>query len=478
MRLLWSLLSAGVLFPAALAAQSIAAAEYASRRDSLAARIDSGVVVSFGGRTPVGPERFVQLPAFRYLTGFMEPDAALVLVVRSGRPSATLFTSARDPRRALYDGFPPDSAEVARRTGIEARSIGALGGRLDSLAETGLPFYTLHDFATADAAETDSLTRGRHFMARFAEAHPGIAVRNAHPVLDSLRTRKSPAEQAMLRRAIALTVDGLREVMRTLKPGMYEYEPEGILQGSFRRNGGDGSAFVSIIGSGPNSTQYHYNANDRRIGKGEVVVMDVGAAFGGYAADITRTLPANGKFSAEQRAVYQIVRDAQEAAAKVARPGASFEAWRDAAREVVARGVAKLGLTEGVDATFDPPWAEQCEDNPVACTQAFLYMAHGLGHGIGLEVHDRPHPWYGTGTFQPGDVFTIEPGIYVSRKLLDILPDTPKNRAMIARVRPAVQRYHEIGVRIEDDYLIASRGAEWLSRAPREIAEVEAAMAR
>ena len=462
----------------ALAAQSIPTSEYAARRDSLAARLDSGVVVAFGGRSPVTPERFAQLPAFRYLTGFLEPDAAIVMVVRGGKPGATLYTSARDPRRALYDGFPPDSAEVARRTGIPARSIGALAAQLDSLAGTRLPFYTLRDFATADAATTDSLTRGAHFMRRFADGHPGLEVRDAHPVLDSLRTRKSPVEVAVLRRAIDLTGGALREVMRALKPGMYEYEVEAMFESGFRRGGGDGAAFVSIIGSGPNSTQYHYNANDRRIGRGEVVVMDVGAGFGGYTADVTRTLPADGRFSQEQRALYQIVRDAQEAAAKTVRPGSAFEAWRDAARAVIASGVARLGLTEGVDAAFDPPWAEQCGTNPVACTQAFLYMAHGLGHGIGLEVHDRPHPWYGTGTFQPGDVFTIEPGIYVSRKLLEILPDTPRNRAMIAKVRPAVERYHNTGIRIEDDYLVTDRGAEWLSRVPREIAEVEAEMAR
>jgi Xaa-Pro aminopeptidase len=476
MRLLPLLLT--LALPAPVAAQSIPTAEYSARRDSLAARLDSGVVVAFGGRTPVTPDRFVQLPAFRYLTGFLEPDAALVVVVRDGNPRATLYTSARDPRRALYDGFPPDSTEVARRTGMEARSIEALPARLDSLADAGLPFYTLRDFATADAATTDTLTRGAHFMRVFAEGHPALVVRDAHPVLDSLRTRKSPTEVALLRRAIDITGDALRQVMRALQPGMYEYEVEAMFESAFRRSGGDGAGFVSIIGSGPNSTQYHYNANDRRIGRGEVVVMDVGAAFGGYTADVTRTLPASGRFSPEQRAVYRIVREAQEAAAKTVRPGSSFEAWREAARAVVAQGVARLGLTEGVDATFDPPWADQCGTNPVACTQAFLYMAHGLGHGIGLEVHDRPHPWYGTGTFQAGDVFTIEPGIYVSRKLLGILPDTPRNRAMIAKVRPAVERYHQIGIRIEDDYLVTECGAEWLSRAPREIAEVEAEMAR
>ena len=400
------------------------------------------------------------------------------MVVRGGRPSATLYTSARDPRRALYDGFPPDSAEVARRAGIPARSIDALAAQLDSLSPSRLPFHTLSDFATADASTTDSLTRGAHFMRGFAEGHPGLVVKDAHPVLDSLRTRKSPAEVAMLRRAIDNTGGALREVMRALKPGMYEYEAEAMFESAFRRAGADGAAFVSIIGSGPHSTQYHYNANNRRIGGGEVVVMDVGAAFGGYTADVTRTLPADGRFSPEQRAMYQIVRDAQEAAAKTVKPGSSFEAWRDAARAVIASGVARLGLTEGVDAAFDPPWAEQCGTNPVACTQAFLYMAHGLGHGIGLEVHDRPHPWYGTGTFQAGDVFTIEPGIYVSRQLLEILPDTPRNRAMIAKVRSAVERYHDIGIRIEDDYLVTDRGAEWLSRAPREISEVEAEMAR
>ncbi len=461
-----------------LAAQTIPPAEYAARRDSLAARLNSGVVVAYGARTPVGWERPGQLPAFRYLTGFLEPDAALVMVVRGGRPVPTLFTQPRDPRRQLYDGFPPDSLEIERQTGIPARSMSALAPLLDSLAGMGAPFYTLRDYASEDVAETDSLTRGAVFMRAFAEGHPRLEVRDAHPVLDSLRTRKSPAEQAMLRRAIDITVAADREAMRTLRPGMYEYEIEALFLAAFRRSGGDGAAFVSIIGSGPNSTQYHYNANDRKILGGEVVVMDVGAGYGGYAADVTRTVPVNGRFTPEQRAIYQIVRDAQAAAERVSRPGASFQAWRDSAQAVVARGVARLGLTEGVDATFDPPWADQCTTRPVACTQAFLYMAHGLGHGIGLEVHDMPHPWKDAGTFAPGDVFTIEPGIYVSRKLLEILPDTPKNRAMIAKVRPAVERYANIGIRIEDDYLITPRGVEWLSRAPREIAEIEAEMAR
>ena len=469
---------ASLLTAAPVLGQDIPVAEYATRRDSLAARIDNGVVVAFGARNPVGPVRPGQLPAFRYLTGFLEPDAALVVVARNGRASATLFTEARDPRRALYDGFPPDSSAIARATGMAARSLPALRPALDSLVGAGLPFYELRDFETADYATADSLTRGGSFARAFAAAHGGLVWRNAHPILDSLRTRKSPAELALLRRAIDITGEGHREAMRAIRPGMWEYEVEALLLDAFRRTGGDGAAFVSIVGSGPNSTQYHYNANNRRMQAGEVVVMDIGAGVGGYTADVTRTVPVSGRFSAAQREVYRIVREAQAAAERTVKPGSSFQAWRDSAQRVVAHGVARLGLTEGVDATFDPPWAEQCQGNPVACTQAFLYMAHGLGHGIGLEVHDRPHPWYGTGTFAEGDVFTIEPGVYISTRLLDILPDTPRNRAMIARVRPVVERYQNVGIRIEDDYAVTATGVEWLSRAPRELAEVEAEMAR
>lgn len=466
-----------LLVPVALAAQDIAPAEYAARRDSVAARVDSGVVVAFGAPTPTGRTAPGQLPAFRYLTGFLEPNAALVLVLRGGRASGTLYIVARDSRRALYDGALPDSAAIARTTGLGARSMAALGPGLDSLARTGLPFYGLRDFSSADDAEADSLTRGASFLRTFAAAHAGLEVRDLHPVVDSLRARKSPAELGLLRRAIDITVAGHREALRTVRPGVREYEIEALLASAFRRTGGDGPAFGSIVGSGPNSTQYHYAANARRMQAGDVVVLDVGAGYHGYAADVTRTLPVSGTFTADQRALYQLVRDAQTAAERVARAGASYMAWTDSARAVIARGVTRLGLTEGANATFDPPWADQCPRQPVRCTQAFLYMAHGLGHGIGLEVHDPPSPAYRPGTFQAGEVITIEPGVYVSTRLLEILPDTPKNRSMIAHVRAAVERYHDIGIRIEDDYAVTATGVEWLSRAPREIAEIEAAMA-
>jgi Xaa-Pro aminopeptidase len=462
--------------PSLHSGQAIGAAEYADRREALAASIDSGVVLAFGAPDPTRIDRWTQLPAFRYLTGFLEPNAAFLLVKRGGRAQGILFTATRDPRRMLYDGFPPDSATVARQTGLEVRSLPALRPLVDSLVGLGLPIYDVRDYASGDVAGTDSLTRGWRFLTQLTAeefSHKPV-IRDAHLIVDSLRARKSPAELALLRRAIDITVASLKQAMQAVKPGMWEYQAEAMVEGGFRSRGAEGTSFGSIIGSGPTSTQYHYEANNKPMAAGEVVVMDVGAEYKGYAADVTRTVPVNGRFTPEQRAVYQLVRDAQAAAEKVAKPGTSWQEWRDTARAVEARGLAKLGFIESVDATFDPPWADTCKSRPERCRQAFLYMAHGLGHGIGLEVHDPPRGTsYESGRFEVGQVFTIEPGVYISTRLLEMLPDTPKNRQMIARVRKTVERYRNTGVRIEDDYLITPGGVEWLSRAPREIAEIE-----
>jgi Xaa-Pro aminopeptidase len=210
---------------------------------------------------------------------------------------------------------------------------------------------------------------------------------------------------------------------------------------------------------------------------GEVVVMDIGAMYQRYAADITRTAPVSGRWTDDQRNIYNIVLDAQRAAERVTRAGVRVAAGDSAVRAVEAHGLAKLGLIESPDATFDPPWGSSCERRPLSCKQVYLFMAHGLGHGIGLEVHDvGGYSYSPTGYFQVGEVFTIEPGIYISTKLLDMLPDTPKNRAFISRVRPMVERYNNIGIRIEDNYIVTRDGLEHLSRGPRTAEEIEAAM--
>lgn len=461
------------------AAAQIPVAEYAARRDSLAARIGEGVLLAFGQREPVDEMGlFRQLPEFHYLTGFHEVDAALLMTVRNGKVAdAMLYAPARDPRMQLYNGFLPESAAVVRTHGIGLRTIDHLQPALERRLAAGLTLHTMHDVASRDFLFSDTLTRGRLYVEQLRAQRPGLVVKNVHPILDSLRNRKSAAEIALLRRAIDITMVGFNAAYQAIRPGVSEAVVQAAAEYAWRLNGADGPSYGGIVGAGPNSTSYHYRANNRVMRAGEVLVMDIGALYQGYAADVTRTAPVSGRWTADQRAIYDIVRDAQKAAEALARPGARVALGDSAVRAVQARGLARLGLIESEAATFDPPWAARCDRSPLACKQVYLFMAHGLGHGIGLEVHDPGGYSYSpTGRFEVGEVFTIEPGIYISTKLLDMLPDTPKNRAFIARVRPLVERYNNIGIRIEDDYLVTQDGVEWLSRGPREAAEIEAAM--
>jgi len=457
-----------------LAAQ-IPVAEYAARRAGLAARVDSGVVVAFGGRTPItdfGP--FHQIPAFRYLTGYEHADATLVMVVRDGHPTATLFAARTAPRRSLYYGIEPDSSAIVRALGVGWRAVDDLAPTLDSLADAGWPFHVVRDIEDADFATADSLTRGGQTIKALVARHPGLRVTDAYPIVDQLRARKSPAELALIRKAAEITVAGHRALMQAIEPGMHEYDLQAIVEYVFRREGAERPAYGSIVGSGPNGTQLHYMKNRRAFEPGELVVIDAGAEYQGYAADVTRTLPVSGTFTDDQRALYQIVRDAEAAAERNSGPGMSMLAAQDSSIDVRAEGLARLGLIESPTATFDPPWPADCDANPRACRQVMLFAIHGISHGLGLAVHDPLQAYGGDRTFKVGDAFTIEPGLYVSTRQLDVLPDTPKNRAFVAKVRAAVERYQGTGVRIEDDYLITPEGLEWITRVPRDIAEIEA----
>lgn len=461
-----------LLFAAAPLHAQISVNEYQARRDSVAARIGNGVLIAFGAREPVDDMGlFRQLPGFHYLTGFHEVDAAFLMTVRDGRVAdAMLYAPARDARMQLYNGFLPESSAVVRTHGLGLRTMQHLRPTLDARIAEGLTVYNLHDVATRDAMG-DSLTRGARWLS--------IATRDAHRILDSLRVRKSAAEIELLRKAVDITMQGFGAALQAIEPGQTEAVVQSTAEHTWRLLGAAGPAYGGIVGSGPNSTSYHYRAGQRVMKAGEVVVMDMGALYKGYAADVTRTAPVSGKWTADQRAIYDIVLAAQTAAAGVSRAGMPVARGDSAVRAVEAAGLARLGLIESAEATFDPPWATptQCERRPLACRQVYLYMAHGLGHGIGLEVHDAGGYSYSpTGYFQEGEVFTIEPGIYISTTLLDMLPDTPRNRAFIARVRPQVERYNNIGIRIEDDYIVTRHGLEWISRGPRTADEIEAAM--
>lgn len=472
----------GLTLLAALAVPAtaqIGETEYADRRARLAERMGEGTLVAYGAPNYLNHTfETRQLSAFAYLTGFAEPDAVLVLVHDEGGLRGDLFTLTPTVRTQLYDGFRASPEALAARTGFRVRSLEAMAPYVDSLAATGQPLYDLRDFQTEDYASRDSLTRGGVFV-RALEARHGRPVADLHPVVNDLRARKSEAEVALLQRAIDITEGALKAAFEMIEPGVWEYEVEATIEHGFRSAGAPGPAFSSIVGAGPNSTTLHYIENGRRAEAGELILMDVGASYGGYAADVTRTVPVSGSFTREQRAIYDLVLEAQEAAEALVRPDAPASASLDASRQVRLQGLAALGLIESPEATFDPPWPVDCEAHPDQCLQGNLFMIHGISHGIGLEVHDPASFYTGARTYQSGDAFTIEPGLYLSLRVLDLLTDTPKNRAFLEAVRETVARYDNIGVRIEDDYLVTGDGVRRLSAGvPRDPEAIERAMAR
>lgn len=457
---------------------AVGSAELKARRAAFADRVGNGVVVAFGGRALVHDfSTFYQLAAFRYLTELNEPDHALVMVVRDKQPTTTLFLTKLEPRTAFYYGQRTDSSNSVARTGLPARSYDAIWGVLDSLVATGLPFYHVPDVETMDFSRVDTLTRGQEAVKQLTRKHPQLTIRNAMPHVLAVRGRKSAAELALIRKAVEISSEGHRAAMLTANP-QHEYELRAALEYEFTRRGAERPAYGSIVGAGYNGTTLHYMKDMDPVKPGDLVVMDAGAEYRGYAADVTRTIPVNGVYSSEQRAVYQLVLDAQKAAERNSKPGMRIRAAADSSVVVRTRGLAALGLIESEDAMYDPPWRVDCTATPAGCKQANLWMIHGISHGIGLAVHDPLQGDGNGGTFAEGDAFTIEPGIYISTRALDVLPDTPRNRQFKAKVLAKVKQYENTGVRIEDDYIITEKGLERISLVPREIDEIEALMKR
>jgi Xaa-Pro aminopeptidase len=464
---------AALLLPGVLTAQSTQ--EFEQRRMQFATRVPDGVIVALGAHEPAQDFlSFYQSPSFYYLTGFKEPDAALVMVKKGVQVAwATMFVQPKLPSREVWTGTRLGVRGVTELTSIRARAVSDMPSVLDSLAKTGMPFHVVGDFGAQAGADgvVDVRSPDEQMMDALQKKFPSLKVTPVNEVVEQLRGTKSTAELALIRQAVDITVRAQKEAIAALKDGMNEFELQALIEYTFRRNGADRPSFATIVGSGPNSTTLHYNVNDRFIGINDLVVMDIGASYKGYAADVTRTVPASGKFSPTQREVYAIVREAQAAAERQAKLGAPSRLMNDSANAVIADGLARLHLIESPDATYDCSTGA----SPRQCPQYRLYYMHGLGHGIGLEVHD-PEQYYYTAKLAPGSAFTLEPGIYVREHVLEEMPDTPRNREIAAKLRPMVTFYRNIGVRIEDDYVVTDKGVEWISRAPREIAELEALM--
>jgi len=305
----------------------------------------------------------------------------------------------------------------------------------------------------------ERLNLRRRYVKKKTASGEGAAVRNAMPIFAKLRLEKSSYEIKLMQHAVDITSEAMMRSMGMIGRANWEYEVQAEVEYTFRRRNADFWGYPSIIGCGPNATTLHYIESQGKVKKGELILMDVGAEYDHYTADITRTFLVNGKFTKEQAEIYQIVYDAQEAAAAQLKPGVTIGLASAAARKVIVDGLFKLGLITDKKSN----------------QYRFWYM-HGWGHWIGMNVHDVGN--YGS-SLKEGMITSNEPGIYIRADALDYIRDTPENREFLAKVRPAFEKYKNIGVRIEDDMLITATGVKWMSKhLPRSITDIEDFMVR
>jgi Xaa-Pro aminopeptidase len=394
---------------------------------------------------------FRQDSDFQYLTGFGEPEAVAVLVPGRSQAEYILFVRDRDPEREIWDGRRAGPTGAARSYGADdAFPITDIDEILPGLLENRTRvFYAMGAYADFDQRVV-GWVNGLRTQARNGRHPPQEFVALDH-VLHDMRLYKSSREIELLRTAAQIAARAHQRVMRFCHPGATEYEVMAELLHEFRRHNAD-TAYAPIVGGGPNSCVLHYRENDQPLKDGDLLLVDAGCEFECYASDITRTFPVNGRFTSEQRAVYEIVLEANRAAIERVRPGNHWDDPHTAAVKAITQGLVRLGLLKGRVAQLIRSGAYK------------RFFMHRTGHWLGLDVHDVGDYKVGDEwrVLEPGMALTIEPGIY--------LP---------ASARGVPKRFRNIGIRIEDDVVVTRRSAEVLTaRAPKEVQQIEALMAR
>jgi len=399
-------------------------AEFQTRRDALRDALDKTgrdwIVVLRGADDPELEGRFRQTNNFAYLTGLEAPSAFFVMT--SDSKSETVYLPPVNPFRASIEEERPAPGEAtATRLGIARAETSEkfLGDLFTAIAD---PFVRARSskqplvYAQGVDSRNQDTADGR-LLKFLRDGARNTEFRDLGHVLASLRKAKSPGEIALTRRAVAITIDAQEEVMRSIRPEMREFTLAGKILGTFISEGAMRAGFPSIVGSGPNSTVPHYFANLRKITDGDLVVVDIGAEYDYYSADITRTYPASGTFTPRQREVYQLVLDAQKAVEAEMKPGVTeLGDMTRFTRDFFAKSQLRAKDEAGDEQTMDH------------------FFIHGLGHYLGMDVHDVGDT---SVPLQVGEVFTIEPGLYIKSE--------------------------NIGIRIEDDYLMTDHGPEKLS---------------
>jgi Xaa-Pro aminopeptidase len=429
------------------------AKQFKARRLALMQSMGSGVAI-----IPTAPEvirnrdshyayRFDSY--FYYLTGFKEPESVLLLIA-GAKPKSILFCRDKDIEREIWDGFRHGPAGALAEFGFdEAYSISQLDEWAPKIiANQQKLFYSLGADVAWDARVTRWLNQLREQGRSGVIAPSEIA--DVRSLIDEMRLFKSDFELSTMRRAAHISAQAHQHAMRMARPNMMEYEIEAEFLHEFYRQGAQSSAYTSIVAGGANACTLHYVANNAQLKDGDLLLIDAGCELDGYASDITRTFPVNGKFSAEQKDLYELVLAAQAAAIDKIRPGSHWNQPHEAALDVLIRGFIDFGL---------------CKGSPESVLESGDYRRfymHRTGHWLGLDVHDageykRNDKWR---MLESGMTLTVEPGCYV--RPADNVPE----------------RFWNIGIRIEDDALVTAKGCEIMTAAaPKTVAEIETVMA-
>lgn len=472
-------------------------AELAARRQKVAETIGSkSILVLFSAEPRVYTNdvdyHFRQENNLFYLTHLNQKRATLVLMPGNPTTPEILFLPRRNALRETWDGymyspqqanelsgvkeiweaseFGPFVAALSKREAYHPKPENVLLSSGQSASTNGEAFAPLFTAAQNKEAalyllasfpreaESREYRQEQRLAANWAK-ESGFTIQNAWPIFIQMRLRKSPMELAVMQHAIDISIEAHQRAQAFASQAKWEYEVDAQVLYTFKLRNADNWGYPNIVGCGKNATTLHYNESQSPVHPGLLMLMDVGAEYQHYTADVTRTFPVSGKFTKEQAEVYQVVYDAQEAAARVTKPGATLSDVDRAAREVVKDGLLRLGLITDRNAEW----------------QHRVWFMHGTAHWLGMNVHDVG----GGATFEPGMVFTNEPGIYIRPDALDNLAKTPENEKFIAAVKPAFEKYKGIGVRIEDDMLVTDTGVKWMSAAlARSISDIEAFMAR
>lgn len=429
--------------------------EFKQRREELMRRIGGGVAIFPASPSAIRngdvEHEYRQDTDFYYLTGFEEPSAVAVLAPQHPEHKFVLFVQAKDREREVWTGWRAGEEGAKRDFGADAAfTIDKLDEELPKLAEKAdRIYYRFGSDPTFDERLVGLLRRFQRQRQR--EGTGPTSVIDPAEMLHEMRLIKTPNELELLRRAIDISCEGHLAAIRALRPGAYEYEIEAELRYVFRKSGSPRCGYTTIVGSGANATVLHYTVNNQQIKDGDLVLIDAGAEFGYYTGDVTRTMPAGGKFTDDQAVLYRLVLDAQLEAIETVRPGATFIEPHARAVRVLTEGLVRLGLLEGeIDKLM--------EENALK-----KFYMHRTSHWLGMDVHDAG-PYKVADEWRrlaPGMVLTIEPGLYIAADEEGVDP-----------------RYRGIGIRIEDDVLVTEQGYEVLSaRAPKTIEQIESTMA-